>query len=270
MRGFPVKRERGWHGGGKQNIDGPPRLRVQGGYLSDYGRNLGQKRLHVWQIGHVGAQDFRIIIKIADDNAAASDPGRTYVAHKPFGHVLADAGQQRFQQVGLNLGMRQFGQHLISHGRGQFVGQALQGAFLGFVVHPVIQAAQNLHNAVLKSHIGFQAQVIHRRLQEQHLLAARLGGLRIFHKNVAVGDNVRIRHLPGHIDSGHHFKIGPGQKRQGKKSNDEGRQPPTAVMPRPQCMNESQEASWPCRLFLRYHKRLQWLPPKDGAQRQLC
>ena len=59
LRGFTVKRERGWHCGGKQNIDGPPRLRVQSGYLADYGRNLGQKRLHVGQVGHVGAQDFR-------------------------------------------------------------------------------------------------------------------------------------------------------------------------------------------------------------------
>ena len=105
--------------------------------------------------------------------------------------MITDAGQKHFEQIGLYFRLGQFRQDFIGHGRGQVFHQTRQGAAVGRLeVAARVERAQNLHNAVLKGGIGLQAQVIDRRLQQQHLLAPGLGSLGVLHQQVAIGNDV--------------------------------------------------------------------------------
>ena len=170
--------------------------------------------------------------------------------------MLADLWQQFFEQIGLHFGQGQFRQHFVGHGGCQFFHQALQGRVgHGPLLARIVQTAQNFQNPALKLGIRLKAQVIDRRLQQEHLFTAGLGRLGVLHQNIPVRDDVVFRHLAGHVNPLHGLEISPGQQGQKQQRADQRPQAPTAVMPHFQRLDERQDASRTRRLFLRGHKR---------------
>ena len=183
--------------------------------------------------------------------------------------MVANLGQQNLEQICLRLGLGEFRQDFVSNSGCQFFHQPVQRAFdPNMVINAVVQTAHDLHNTVLKSRKGFKTQIIDRRLQKLHLFAPGLGGLHIFNKDVAVGNDVRIRHLPGNVHARHSLKIGPCKQADEKQGEHKYRKPQTTMVAGPQHAKECEDASWTCRFFLHYHRRLRLLPPRGAALRR--
>jgi len=106
------------------------------------------------------------------------------------------------------------------------------------IINAAVEAAHYLHNTVLKRRKGFKAQIVDRRLQQLHLFAPGLGGLHVFHQNVAVGNNVRLRNLSSHINTWHCLKVGPCQQTDKQQGNHQYSKTQTAMVSGAQHLDE--------------------------------
>ena len=295
---------------GKQDVDGPAGVGVEGIFLPQQGRDLGQEGLHIGQRGHFGAQQFRTVVEVADDDPGPSSSGGADVAHETFGQAIPDQRHQGLEEVLLHFRQGQLGQHLFGHPGRQFFHQTadrglpsrkVRQIFLGsgqrtlggnrrgrsgrdrgfpglpdsrravlrfggrrngffrhrldalqaLVVGHHVQMMQDPKDAVLEHLIGLHAQVVDRGLEHEHLALPGLAGLHVFHQDVAVSDDVTVRHLPRHIDAAFRRQIGTGQQREEKQGQDQYQQAATAVVTRSQRLPQGHHAGGSSCLFRR-------------------
>ena len=146
---------------------------------------------------------------------------------------------------GSGAGLRRSGNRrsgLLRHGL-----DALQSLVVGHHV----QMMQDPQDAVLEHLIGLHAQVVDRGLKHEHLALPGLAGLHVLHQDVAVGDDVAVRHLPRHIDTAFRRQVGAGQQREEKQGQDQNQQAATAVVTRSQRLPQGHHAGGSSCLFRR-------------------
>ena len=110
---------------------------------------------------------------------------------------------------------------------------------------------QDPQDAVLEHLIGLHAQVVDRGLKHEHLALPGLAGLHVLHQDVAVGDDVAVRHLPRYIDTAFLRQVGAGQQREEKQGQDQNQQAATAVVTRSQRLPQGHHAGGSSCLFRR-------------------
>ena len=125
--GLAVERQGCRDRGRQQNVDGPAGVGVQGVFLPEYGRYLGQEGLHVRQRGHLGTQQLGTGVEIADHNPCPARSGRADIPHKAFCQTITDQGHQGLEDILLHFRQGQLGQDFFGHAGRQFFDQATQG-----------------------------------------------------------------------------------------------------------------------------------------------
>ncbi len=270
LRSLAVQGERGHDQRGEHDQHGPPPLRGQRGggaqLLSEGGKHGG----HVPDVPHFGAQGFRLVVHVPDDDPVLGGQGQTDAAHHAEAQLRLEPRQGRGEDVFLYGGQRPLSQQIAVDLRAEgFSERGAQGGGRGYGGGLSVDLFQHGKDLFPQRRDFGHAEIEDRGLEHGHLMTPGAGGLGVFHGQAAVGHHVAVGHLARHEDPELDGRLEPGQKGKRKKGGDEDKEPDAVVVLSEKGARQPGKLSDAKRRISRSHHRpVLFARPEDGVPHQ--